>query len=86
VLYVDDNLYLMQRTGFGQQSGLVFVLNNRGDGWNGTSVQTQWSNQHFVPVAWDGYDQSAPQPKWTDGSGRADFWAAPRGYAVYAPV
>jgi len=85
VLYVDDNLYIMQRTGAGAQPGLVFVLNNRGDGWGGATVATRWGNRQFTPIAWDGYDQSAPQPKWTDGSGVADFWAAPRGYAVYAP-
>jgi alpha-amylase len=85
VLYVDDNLYLMQRTGFGQQPGLVYVLNNRGDQWSGARVTTRWPDTHFVPVAWDGYDQSSPEPKLTDGGGAADFWAAPRGYAVYAP-
>lgn len=85
VLHADDNLYIMQRTGYGNQPGLVFVLNNRGDQWSGTTVQTRWSNTRFVPVAWDGYDASAPQSKQTDWTGASDFWAAPRGYAVYAP-
>jgi hypothetical protein len=31
VLYVDDNLYIMQRSGAGAQKGLIFVMNNRGD-------------------------------------------------------
>jgi alpha-amylase len=86
VLFADHDLYIMQRRGFGQQPGLVFVLNNRGDGWSGTSVQTQWANKQFTPIAWHGYDQSEPGSKWTDGSGRSDFWAAPRGFCVYAPV
>src|SRR4030095_8227120 len=30
VLYVDDDLYIMQRTGFGEDAGLVYVLNNSG--------------------------------------------------------
>lgn len=85
VLFVDDNLYIMQRNGFGSQPGLVFVLNNRGDGWNGTSVGTRWPNKAFAPIAWNGRDQSAPQPKLTSAAGVADFYAAPRGYAVYAP-
>lgn len=85
VLHVDDDLYLMQRRGFDRQPGLVFVLNNRGDHWGGSTVQTRWSSTRFAPVAWDGYDQTAPQPKWTDGAGRTDFWAAPRGYALYVP-
>ncbi len=86
VLHADDNLYIMQRTGYGTQPGLVFVLNNRGDGWNGTAVQTQWANRAMQPIAWDGRDQNAPEWKQTDGNGSADFWAAPRGFAVYAPA
>jgi len=84
-LFVDDDLYIMQRTGAGNQPGLVFVLNNRGS-WNGTQVKTQWRNTRLVPVAWHGRDDSGrPQEKWTDASGWVDLWAAPRGYAVYAP-
>lgn len=85
VLHVQDDLYAMQRAGVDRQPGLVFVLNNRGDRWGGVTVQTRWRNTCLAPVAWDGYDQSAPQSKWTGDAGRADFWAAPRGYAVYAP-
>jgi len=85
VLYSDNDLYIMQRSGFGGQPGLVFVLNNRGDRWSGMTVQTQWSTRQLAPVAWNGQDQSIPQAKWTDGSGKADFWAAPRGFAVYVP-
>ena len=86
VLFADDDLYIMQREGINNtQSGLVFTLNNRGS-WNGTWVQTKWRNTRLVPVAWyGGGDMSRPQEKRTDGSGRADFWAAPRGYAVYVP-
>ena len=32
VRYVDDDLYVMERTGWQAAPGLVFVLNNRGDG------------------------------------------------------
>ena len=85
MLHVDDDLYMMQRAGFGGQPGLVFVLNNRGDRWGGATVQTRWRNTRFTPVAWDGYDQSEPQAKATDDGGRGDFWAAPRGYSVYVP-
>jgi hypothetical protein len=85
VLYADHDLYIMQRAGTGGQSGLVFVLNNRGDKWNGITVQTQWVNRQLNPVAWDGHDQSAPQAKTTDASGSVDLWAAPRGYSVYIP-
>jgi alpha-amylase len=85
VLYVDDNLYIMQRTGADSQPGLVYVLNNLGDAWNGTYVQTQWSNVQFTPIAYGGTDPSQPDSKTTAADGQADFWAAPRGWAVYVP-
>src|SRR5437773_724068 len=55
VLFVDDDLYIMQRSGLDNQSGLIFVLNNRGN-WNGARVQTRWNNTSFVPAAWRGHD------------------------------
>jgi alpha-amylase len=84
VLYVDDDLYIMQRLGWQNQSGLVFVLNNRGS-WNGAAVRTRWPNTGFWPVPWRGDDLGQPLPKQTGSDGGADFWAPPRGYVVYAP-
>lgn len=85
VLYVDDTLYLMQRTGTGQLPGLVFVLNN-GANWSGVTVKTQWNNTQLKPLAWRGRDDAGiPEDKWTDGFGNASLWAPPRGYAVYVP-
>jgi alpha-amylase len=83
ILYCDDNLYIMQRRGYGNQKGLIFVLNNE-NVWNGSLVQTQWSNKTFIPIAWRG-DNNAdiPENKFTDAYGRTDFWAPPRGYTVY---
>lgn len=86
VLYTDHDLYIMERRGTAQQPGLIFVLNNRGDGWGGQRVQTQWTNQHFQLVAWDGRDAAQPRGQQSDAAGVAEFWAAPRGFAVYAPV
>lgn len=85
-LWADVNLYIMQRSGFGSQPGLVLVLNNRGDAWNGATVKTQWMNQHLTPVAWDGYDPSKPEEKYTGADGAVDLYAAPRGFVVYAPA
>ena len=84
VLHVDDDLYIAERTGFGTQSGLVFVLNNRGD-WNGASVATSRPGTSFKPVAWRGHDTGQPNPKVTGSDGVSDFWAPPRGYVVYVP-
>jgi alpha-amylase len=75
----------MQRPGAGNQSGLIFVLNNRGT-WNGAWIETRWNNTRLAPAAWWARDDSSvPQEKWTDGSGWVDLWAPPRGYAVYIP-
>ncbi len=83
VLYVDDDLYIMQRSGFGSQNGLVYVLNNRGDRWDGSTVQTQWKNAMLEPVAYGGQDNTKPDSKHTDADGSTDLWASPRGWAVY---
>src|SRR5690606_30996848 len=85
VLYVDDHLYIMQRTGDGKNPGLIYVLNNRGDNWNGRLVTTRWANTSFQPVAWwSKADLARPINQVTDIDGRAQFYAPPRGYAVYA--
>jgi len=85
ILYCDDDLYIMQRRGTTTQPGLLFVLNNA-PRWNGRLATTQWADTHFIPAAWRGHDNNdVPQDKFTDGSGQGDFWAPPRGYAVYVP-
>jgi len=90
ILHADPDLYIMQRVGWGddnvQQSGLVYVLNNLGNQWSGTSVKTRWPNQRFVPVAWDGRDEAHPDERTTDAEGNAEFPAPPRGYCIYVPV
>ncbi len=86
VLYCDDNLYIMQRSGFGEPRGIILVMNNRGDVWNGTWVLTQWTGTRFVPAAWYGRgDAGVPQEQWTRADGWGEFYAPPRGYAVYVP-
>jgi len=85
VLYVDDDLYIMQRGGYGDKPGLIYVLNNRGDAWNGAWVNTCWQNTTLTPVAWWGKNaQYGPANQSTGSDGRGQFFAPPRGYAVYA--
>jgi len=90
ILHADPDLYIMQRIGYKSdavdQPGLIYVLNNLGDKWSGTSVKTQWPNQKFRPVAWDGHDTALPDERTTDAEGNAEFPAPPRGFAVYIPV
>ena len=85
VLYLSDDLYIMQRSGYGDQPGLIYVLNNRGDRWNGAWVNTQWRNAELSCIAWwSKVDMARPVFQQTNIDGRAQFFAAPRGYAVYA--
>ncbi len=85
LLYVDDDLYVMQRDGDGAQKGLVLVLNNRST-WYGTKIQTRWTAMRLSPAAWRGSNnESVPEDKWTDENGWTDLWAPPRGYVVYVP-
>src|SRR3984885_3052841 len=90
ILHADPDLYIMQRVGYKDdkvdQPGLIYVLNNLGDKWSGTSVKTKWANQKFAPIAWDGHDTAHPDERTTDAEGNSEFPAPPRGFAIYAPV
>jgi alpha-amylase len=87
ILYVDDDTYVMQRNGTPTQNGLILVINNSGNSWGGHWVQTKWKSRKFVPAAWGSHQSgvAAPVEKWTQADGWADFYAPPRGYAVYLP-
>jgi alpha-amylase len=85
VLHVNDDLYVMERAGYGTQPGLVLVLNNRG-AWHGAWVGTQWARTPLIPAAWRGRDDlGIPEAKRTNDAGWVDVWAPPRGYVVYVP-
>ena len=86
-LCADDNLYIMQRNGTSTQPGLIFVLNNLGDAWGGKWVETKWKNVRFKAVAWGSHENNveAPMEKLTQSDGWCEFFAPPRGYAVYIP-
>jgi alpha-amylase len=84
--FITDDLYIMERLGWGDQPGLVFVLNNCLDRWQGAWIDTNRGNTLFEPVAWRGRDSlDAPLSSRSAQDCRAQFWAPPRGYAVYAP-
>jgi alpha-amylase len=87
ILHADNDLYIMQRNGTRNQEGLVFVLNNHPNSWNGCLVQTKWKNVNLNPAAWGTniLKIQAPIEKWTTSSGWAELYAPPRGYAVYVP-
>ena len=83
-LWLEDDLYIMQRTGYQDKPGLIYVLNNHGRDWRGSQVDTRWPNTAFEPVAWwSKSDMARPIAKTTNSHGRAEFYAPPRGYVVY---
>ena len=86
LLFVSDDLYILQRRGHEYQKGLVYVLNRSEGAWNGKNIRTRWADTTLIPLAWRGKDDmNIPQTVVTDSTGAGDFWAPPRGYAVYVP-
>ena len=83
ILFVDDVLYIMERTGTGAQPGLVFALNNLG-GELKMAVKTGFRNSELRPLAWRGKDSVlTPQAVTTDGDGWCEVVVPQRGYVVY---
>ena len=77
----------MQRRGLDGRGGLVVAMNNSGTAWRGDWVTTAFASRRMTPVAHgSSLDHATPHDKETDAGGRADFWAPPRGYAVYVPA
>jgi alpha-amylase len=84
LLYVDDLLYVMERTGAGAQPGLVFALNNSGEVLR-RRVRTCFREKTLLPLAWRGRNALlTPQEVTTDSDGRCEVEVPPRGYVVYA--
>ncbi len=79
VLLGNDDLFIMQRNGYGSQPGLILMMND-GDTWKGAWVQTKWSNQLLRDATGRAYDE------WVDGNGWVEIWAPPRSYTVWIPV
>ncbi len=78
VLYSDNDLFIMQRNGYGSQPGIILMMND-GDTWKGQWVQTKWTNQRLVDATGRAYDE------WTNGDGWVEIWAPPRSYTVWIP-
>jgi alpha-amylase len=84
--HIGPDLYVMERLGIDGKPGLILVMNNRGDRWQGVWVHTSKPNTRFIPVAWRGKDDlNPPAETWTHNEGHGNFWAPPRGYTVYTP-
>lgn len=85
--FISDDLYIMERLGWNGQPGLLFVLNMRSDRWQGAWIDTNRSDTLFKPVAWRGSASlDTPLHSRSAHDARAQFWAPPRGYAVYVPA
>jgi alpha-amylase len=84
--HIGADFYVMERLGIDGKPGMILVMNNRGDRWQGIWVHTSRPNTRFIPVAWRGkHDLNPPAETWTHNEGHGNFWAPPRGYTVYTP-
>jgi alpha-amylase len=83
IIYVDDGLYVMERSGIGAQPGLLFALNNTG-GTIKRRVKTGRGEKTLQPLAWRAKDEVVNPPEIrTDGDGWCEIEAPRRGYVVY---
>jgi alpha-amylase len=83
ILYVDDLLYIMERTGAGTQPGLLFALNNGGNSLK-KRVKTGFGSRMHQPLAWHGRDAThTPSEIIADTDGWCEVEAPPRGYVIY---
>lgn len=83
ILYVDNLLYIMERTGSGSQPGLIFALNNSG-GMLKQSVQTGFRQKSLEPRAWRGRNLAQqPGALSCSAEGWCEVEVPARGYVVY---
>lgn len=83
--HVDHSLYIMQRTGWEEKPGLVYLLNNDNH-WRGHEVATGMGAKRWRTAAWwSARDDGRPYDQQSDSDGKGVFFAPPRGFAVYVP-
>ena len=83
ILFVDDLFYAMERTGSGDQPGLLFTLNNS-DGLYRQRVKTGFAGKVLRRLAWRGRDAAySPQAVTVDADGWCEVEAPGRGYVVW---
>lgn len=83
IVWLDDTCYVMERTGAGEQPGLLFALNN-GAASRRVRVRTRFAATQLEPLAWRAKDALITPPTVkTDGDGWCEIEAFPRGYVVY---
>src|SRR6185369_382089 len=83
LLFVDDILYIMERTGTKTQPGLLFALSNGGNTLK-KRVKTGCGSRTYQPLAWHGRDAApAPSQITADADGWCEAEVPPRGYVIY---
>jgi alpha-amylase len=83
VVWLDDSLYVMERSGTSPQPGLVFALNNSGESRR-ERVKLRFANTHLKPLAWRAKDEVInPDEITPDSEGWVEIEAPRRGYVVY---
>lgn len=88
----DGDVIIYQAYGVSTSApGYIVVINDNASAWKGAWVVTDNSylkGKTLKAYAWSSTvsgQNVAPQNKYCDANGNVEVWAAPRGYAVYAP-
>ncbi len=87
-----DCIIFSDNAGTTSGPGYVTVINDNANNWRGAWVNvsnTYLRNKNLQCYAWyssKGGQNYQPNTKFCDGNGWVEPWAAPRGYAVYAPT
>lgn len=83
ILYVDDGLYVMERTGFGTQPGLIFALNDS-EAVITQTIKSGFKGKTLQPLAWRAnVEMATPQILKVSDSGSIVVTTQPRGYTVW---
>jgi alpha-amylase len=88
----DGDFIIYQSSGYSTAApGYIVIINDNSTAWKGAWVVTSngyLKSKTLKAYAWSSSKTGqnyAPASKYCDASGNVEVWAAPRGYAVYAP-
>ena len=92
VRHADSNILVIERTGYGDQPGLIAGFNkqigniNNPNDWRAITINTHWQQNTQL----HDYTGHAQDDKWTDANQNITIWIPPndngKGYVVYAPA
>lgn len=85
LIWLDDSLYAMERSGFGFQPGLLFALNNSHQPRR-QRIKSRFAGTRLQPLAWRAHEAIVSPAEITpDMEGWCEIEVPQRGYVVYGP-